>query len=385
MAEGTAHQHQRRALSPAFSHAHVLRVSHVFLERAEAMAAVLHSIAACSGGCASVDILTHLNRASLDMICRAGFGYAADSIHGSDCRLSHAYRIILASTSWTRFWDLAPALNPWLALLPLPHRLRRRRARREVEHIALSLVRERRLAASSAEHPRDLLSLIVKGASAGGEPLTDKMLCEQLIGFMVAGHETTATMVAWAMYHLARNADVQHQLRRAVSLATSGWPMQVDIHQLEACTLLTHVIMETLRVESAVPATARAPVCALTLPSGVRLAADDIVLVNMQCMHFDESVWGPRARIFDPRRWEELPDAAQHGALLGSFIWGPRTCIGRAFAEMEMRVLLAALVRAFTFELDGDDDPVREHNVVQRPSGGIRLKMAPIRQVGGPS
>ncbi len=194
-----------------------------------------------------------------------------------------------------------------------------------------------RLIAAARQDPRlddrdDVLALMLQSRYDDGAGMSRDEIADQLLTLLTAGHETTATTLAWAVERLRRHPAV---LRRLADEADAG-----------GSDLREATILEVQRVRPVIDRTARqvrAPGMRLgrwTLPEG------QVVLVSIYLMHNDEALF-PGARRFDPDRFAgSRPDTYQWIPFGG----GVRRCIGAAFAHMEMNVVLRTLLRDFTLE-----------------------------------
>jgi cytochrome P450 len=102
------------------------------------------------------------------------------------------------------------------------------------------------------------------------------------------------------------------------------------------------------------------------------------VVIVPSVAHFNKSIWGPTAEEFDPDRWENLPDTARDPYAFLSFIAGPRVCIGKHFAILEIIAILVELVRNFKFEATSPNIEFQRHLVTLRPEGGLQLRVKPL-------
>jgi cytochrome P450 len=194
-----------------------------------------------------------------------------------------------------------------------------------------------RLVAAARQDPGlderdDVLALMLQARYDDGAPMSREEISDQLLTLLTAGHETTATTLAWAVERLRRHPAV---LRRLSEEADAGGS------QLREATIL-----EVQRVRPVIDGTVRkvrAPGLRLgrwTLPEG------QVVLVSIYLIHRDEALF-PNARSFDPDRFVDArPDTYQWIPFGG----GVRRCIGAAFAHLEMNVVLRTMLRDFTLE-----------------------------------
>lgn len=107
--------------------------------------------------------------------------------------------------------------------------------------------------------------------------------------------------------------------------------------------------------------------------NGQKIPQGTIVFIPIIAANFDEEVWGPDVDTFNPDRWEKLPEKVSNYNYL-TFLQGPRSCIGRRFAETEMKVLLAALIQRLKFEEVEKGRTVEKQAIITtRPKGGKML------------
>jgi cytochrome P450 len=112
--------------------------------------------------------------------------------------------------------------------------------------------------------------------------------------------------------------------------------------------------------------------------SGVKVPKGTLVIIAITAINFDETIWGPDVDEFNPDRWDKLPETVTNYSYL-TFLQGPRNCIGRRFAETEMKVLLVSLIQNFKFEEVVKGRVVeRQSMITTRPKGGMYLKLSAL-------
>jgi cytochrome P450 len=246
---------------------------------------------------------------------------------------------------WMWLWPALSRVGPW-----------RRYARRQRTADALlrDEIRARRADGATRER-RDILSLLIAARTDDGEPLDEDDLRDQLVTLLLAGHETTATGLAWAFECLLRNPPV---LARAVEAAHND-----DDAYLDA------VVNETLRLRPVIPAVARklaqpARVGGHDLPAGI------VVSPAISLIHHDERVY-ESPQTFDPERFlTERPPS--YGWI--PFGGGTRRCLGAAFAQLEMRLVLRSVLRrAVLRPARRRPDAVRPRHITLVPSRGVQV------------
>jgi cytochrome P450 len=254
---------------------------------------------------------------TLEIILETVFG-----VHGGErlAALREALRSFLDMLTNPRF------LVPILAIGP--DRLRALPAfRRRVDRVASLIVgeiHERRAAADLAERD-DVLSLLVEARHEDGSPMRDAEIHDELLTLLVAGHETTATALSWAVERLIRHPDKLERLRAEVEAGEE--------------TYLTATIQETLRLRPVIVGVLRR----LTEPvelGGYDLPAGVTVMPSIHLVHRDPTIY-PEPDAFRPERFLETPP--------GTYTWipfggGVRRCLGAAFAQQEMAIVLEELV-----------------------------------------
>ncbi len=212
----------------------------------------------------------------------------------------------------------------------------------------------------------DILSLLLAARDEEGKALDEAEILDQLVTFVVAGHETTATTLSWAMYELHRHPEALAALRAALDpLGPSPSP-----EALAALPLLEAVCDETLRLHPPLPMVPRRLTRAFEL-GGYTLPAGTTLGVVSYMAHHREEVF-PEAEVFKPERF-----VGRRYSPFEYYPWGggARRCLGAAFAAYELRVALGTLLSAGAWVLD-EPKPVRHAFRVGTygPEGGIRMR-----------
>jgi cytochrome P450 len=293
---------------------------------------------------------------TLEVIMRTVFGVTDDERLD---RLGAALRNTLA-------WGSDPSRMALMAVLG-PHRISRLRNFRRVLEPADELLYDeiaRGRADPHLEQRDDVLSLLLQARHDDGRPMADKELRDELMTLLVAGHETTATALAWALEALARHPRVLARLREEVDGGEDAY--------------LDAVVKETLRLRPVVALvlrrlTAPMEIGGRTLPAGVSVAP------CIYLLHRRPDVY-PEPRAFRPERFLDRAP--------GTYTWipfggGVRRCLGASFAQFEMRVVLREVVS----RLDLRPGAPRQERRVRRaiffsPSRGGEVVVRP-RPVSG--
>jgi cytochrome P450 len=228
-----------------------------------------------------------------------------------------------------------------------------------VDALMYEEIRARR-AAEDLEDRDDIMSLLLQARHEDGSPMSDVELRDELMTLLVAGHETTATALAWGIERLVRHPDKLERLREE---ALAGGDEYVDA-----------VAKETLRLRPVIPIVVRrltepVEIGEYTIPAGWKVAP------CIYLMHRHADVYAPDPTAFRPERFLEKP--------AGTYTWIPfgggiRRCIGASFAVVEMKTVLAAIARTVDLR---PATPEREH-VVRRaitltPNRGAEVVVQP--------
>ncbi|MFH5209150.1 cytochrome P450 [Antrihabitans sp. NCIMB 15449] len=185
----------------------------------------------------------------------------------------------------------------------------------------------------------DVLSLLLSATYEDGTSLSDEDLRQELRTLLVAGHETTATSLAWAMYHIHHDDGVRERL--VAELAADHSP--ADVAKLP---YLNAICQETLRMHPTVSIVLRRLNGPLTI-RGVQRSEGDVVGVAVPALHFDPKVF-PEPDTFDPDRFLLRKPTPFEFTPFGG---GHRRCVGAAFANFELAVVLATIVKGAELEM----------------------------------
>jgi cytochrome P450 len=258
--------------------------------------------------------------------------------------------------------DLGP-WSPWGKWL---------RESRKVDKLLFAEMKERRRAADTTRN--DVMSLLLSARDDHGAPMTDEELRDELVTLLVAGHETTATSLAWALSRIAARPDVERRLR--AELETAGPLTPESVSKLE---YLDAVIRESLRLDPVIPVVGRM-LKAPTRIGGWDLPAGTGVLCSIYLAHRRTETYG-NPRDFDPERFRDRKFSPSE---LFPFGGGVRRCLGMSFAVYEMKMVLATMLSRAKLSL-ADHRPIVpvRRGVTLAPSGGLRIvaHVAPKRAV----
>jgi cytochrome P450 len=340
--DDSPHMRQRKLLLPPFHG-----------ERIDAYGGLMREIALREMESWPVDepfaLRPHTQRITLAVIMRAVFGvYDEGRLDRFERLIEKFSRRVNAVVAFPFLRRNLGRLSPWGRFLEARHAL----DSFIYEEIAL-----RRAEVEAGKQHDDVLSLLLEARDEDGSPMSDEELRDELVTVLAAGHETTATGLAWAVERLLRNPPVLRRLRESIAAGEDEY--------LEA------TVKETLRARPVIVDVARK----LTSPmpiEGYELPAGAYVLPAIAALHYRPDLF-PEPDRFRPERF--LEGKADTYAWI-PFGGGVRRCIGASFAEYEMRVVLRAILeRAELSAPSSKSERVVVRNITLAPAKGTRVRL----------
>ncbi len=235
------------------------------------------------------------------------------------------------------------------------------RMQAEVDELIFALVAERR---QSEEERDDVLAMLLEAAHEDGSPMSEQEIRDELMTLLIAGHETTASTLAWAFERLVREPDVLARLVAAVDADDDAY--------------LTATIQETLRDRPVLPNAAPRLVAKEITVGDWTYGPGCALVANAYLVQHDPEIY-PDPHAFRPERFLDSSP--------GTYTWipfggGPRRCLGASFAMLEMKVVIRALLGGC--ELRATDEGVevaQRRNITVRPARGGRVVVAERERV----
>jgi cytochrome P450 len=191
--------------------------------------------------------------------------------------------------------------------------------------------------------------------------------------FIVAGHETTALALSWALYLLANSPDHQERARTQVTAQLNGKVAAAD--DLAAMPLIEQILEEAMRLYPPVGLLARTVLKDDEL-CGRPMRPNDILFLPIWALHRHELLW-ERPTEFDPDRFDPVTGPKRDKYQYLPFGAGPRVCVGANFAMMQAQIILATLIQRFRFR-PSTPGPHPVMTMTVRPEPGIFLELQPI-------
>lgn len=296
------------------------------------------------GADTDIAVADDMTRLTLDTIALSGFGYDFDSF--SSARLHPFIDAMVGALE-----EAMGKLTRFGLQDRFMHAAHRKFAAdtQFMRDLVDEVVRQRRATAGNGQAPAsDLLNLMLEARDPEtGERLDDVNIRNQVITFLIAGHETTSGMLTFALYELLRNPGVLAQAYAEVDTVLPGDapPVYADLARLQ---VIDRVLKETLRLWPTAPGFAVAPYEDTLLGGRYRIRKDRRISVVLTALHRDPKVWTDPER-FDIDRFLPENEATLHPHAYKPFGNGERACIGRQFALTEAKLALALMLRNFDF------------------------------------
>ena len=363
VAEGEHWRWQRRAAAPAFSARNVDALTPVMTRAAEAALARIDAAAAPGR---AVNMLDQMVAATFDVISDVTF---ADGVGVDRSGVSEALEAYIDRAARVSVLDVL-GMPQWM---PRPGRQAAVQDLSEMQAQADAAI-ARRQASGGAAPRSDLLDLLIGAEDPEtGRSMTTEELRENLLTFIVAGHETTALTLAWALYLCAFDPHVQEQAaEEARGVLGDRAATAEDVPNLP---FIRQVIDETLRLYPAGGFLSRTAQARDRLGAAV-IHKGDTVMIPVYGLHRHRKLWRD-ADEFRPERWADRANIDRYQYL--PFGDGPRICIGARFAVQEAVVILATLLARLRFKSIPGRNPKPVMILTLRPEGGVWLEVT-LRQ-----
>ena len=364
VSNGATWARQRRIIDPAFEGG---RLRTVFPAMWDSGVAAVGRLKPLADG-QPVEIESQTSHVAMDVIFRTLFSVPID------------HEIASAAFETFRTHQHAQPVANIGALLPLPrwfprvHSRKTRQTARTIRDLIGQLTRIRADEIANGSAPDDLATKIMTTPDPEtGDVFDTEEMIDQVAIFFLAGHETSAAALAWALYLLARYPEWQDKL--ADEALTAFEPEKIYFSTLSKLRHSRSVFRETMRLYPPVPMYVREAACPKQF-RGRTVRRGSQVILSPWHLHRHERLW-ERPDEFDPGRFDTPngKDCLRRAYI--PFSAGPRVCPGSAFAMAEGPLLLSQLVRAYRFDIVDGEDPVPVAHLTVRSANGIRLRLTP--------
>ena len=354
-AEGDSWRWQRKLASPMFRHAEILGYVPIFVDAAE------HLIETWKprGPQFATNIEEAMTETTFSVIARTVLAGIDETEAGTVKRATRTYLDRIS-------WEIAASMLRLPATTWHPGKANMRAAR-EVRSIVQHLLDQCR---NAHRKGNDLVTrMIAARHPSTGEPMSDTAIVDNLATFLFAGHETTAKALTWTLYLLARSPQWQDRVRDEAQHAIRSH--RIGPGTIERLPLTLRVLKEALRLYPPVPVITRLSTENLNL-AGIHVPKGSLIVIPIFALHRHRRLWDDPDR-FNPDRFLPENEDKYPRTQFMPFGYGPRICIGSAFALIEAAAILATLLQSVRFEWDGQHVPEPVSRVTLRPKGGMPL------------
>jgi len=316
----------------------------------------------------TVEMQGLLLRSTMDGICKLGFGVDINSLtntnSGAEASFAMAFDTANALLMW-RYFDVAWKLKRYFNFLS---EATMKNNIKTVDDFVYKVIQSRKQEISVQNNygKPDILSRFIAFTEKQPENYPDKYLRDIILNFMIAGRDTTALTLCWFFHLLCKNPEVEKKLLQEIhDLVKENECVTIEESITMFSQSLTHTVLEkmhylhaalseTLRLYPVVPLDGKHVVSDDILPDGFKVKKGDMVAYVPYSMGRMTYLWGNDAEEFRPERWlQNGIFQPQSPFKFTAFQAGPRMCLGKDFAYMQMKIVAAVLIRFFRFEFVG--------------------------------
>ncbi|KAI5319213.1 hypothetical protein L3X38_038921 [Prunus dulcis] len=379
IAEGPLWTARRRAVVPSLHKKYLsVIVDRVFCKCAERLVEKLQSDA-LNG--TAVNMEDRFSQLTLDVIGLSLFNYNFDSLNAYSPVIDAVYTALkeaeLRSTDLLPYWKVSAFRKI------IPRQIKAEKAvsviRSSVEELIAKckeIVEAEGERIDEEEYINETDPSILRFLLASREEVSSKQLRDDLLSMLVAGHETTGSVLTWTLYLLSKNSHSLVKAQEEVDTVLQGRrPSYDDIKNLK---FLTRCIMESLRLFPHPPVLIRRAQVADVLPGNYKVNAGQDIMISVYNIHHSSEVW-ERAEEFLPERFDlegSVPNETNTDFRFIPFSGGPRKCVGDQFALLEAIVALAIFIQHLNFELVPDQNISMTTGATIHTTNGLFMKLS---------
>jgi len=363
--EGDFWRKQRKLIAPRLTKKHIASYASAMVKCAEAYADTL-----AEGAVGDVHVA--MTRVTLEIVTETLFGSALGSGHE-----------VIGGAMDEIMQNFEQVAHTWRQLFPnwVPFAARRRsmRTAKTIDRAVFEVIKKKR---SQKERGDDLLSRMLEAQDDQGGHMTDLQLRDEAVTMFVAGHETTANALAFALMLLGDHPDIDARAHREITEVLRGRAATAE--DVGAFPLLEAIVKETMRLYPPAHIIGREATRDLQLGNWL-VPKGASVLMSPWALHHEPEFW-PDPHAFRPDRWlDGSAEKVPKNAYL-PFGGGPRICIGNHFAMMELILTLATLLPRARFERASTVGVELQPAITLRPRHGIpmRVSLRKNRSIQGP-
>uniref|UniRef100_A0A803Q445 Uncharacterized protein n=1 Tax=Cannabis sativa TaxID=3483 RepID=A0A803Q445_CANSA len=379
IAEGPLWTARRRAVVPSLHKKYLsLIVDRVFCKCAERLVEKLKTNA-LNG--TAVNMEENFSQLTLDVIGLSIFNYNFDSLNANSPVIEAVYTALKEAEA--RSTDLLPYWKVKALCKIIPRQIKAENAvtiiRETVEELIAKckeIVEAEGERIDDEEYINDADPSILRFLLASREEVSSVQLRDDLLSMLVAGHETTASVLTWTMYLLSKDSSSLMKAREEVDQILQGRPPSYeDVKDLK---FLTRCILESMRLYPHPPVLIRRAQVPDLLPGNYKVNAGQDIMISVYNIHHSSKVW-ERAEEFVPERFDvdgPMPNESNTDFRFIPFSGGPRKCVGDQFAMLESIVSLAIFLQNFNFELVPDQIIGMTTGATIHTTNGLYMKLS---------
>ncbi|XWS66791.1 hypothetical protein CRYUN_Cryun05aG0231200 [Craigia yunnanensis] len=382
IAEGSLWTVRRRAVVPSLHKKYLsVMVDRVFCKCAERLVQKLQPFALDG---TAVNMEEKFSQLTLDVIGLSVFNYNFDSLASDSPVIDAVYTALkeaeLRSTDILPYWKIAALCKI------VPRQIKAEKAvtviRRTVEELVIKckeIVENEGERINEEEYVNDTDPSILRFLLASREEVSSVQLRDDLLSMLVAGHETTGSVLTWTLYLLSKDSSSLLKAQQEVDRILEGRPPSYeDIKDLK---FLTRCITESLRLYPHPPVLIRRAQVEDILPGNYKVKAGQDIMISVYNIHHSLQVW-ERAEDFVPERFDlesSIPNETNTDYRFIPFSGGPRKCVGDQFALLEAIVALAIFLQRLNFELVPDQNISMTTGATIHTTNGLYMKLSERR------
>lgn len=344
---------QRRTMQPVFQRSNLASMLPQMTTAGNNMLSKWHKLAANT----ELSLAGEMTQLSLEVITQTMF---STSVLGDIEKISPALDTGLRYAAKTVANPLAPPLY-----LPTPENQKFKRAIATLDEVIYAIIEKRR---QQSKPTNDLLTMLLNARDAeSGDKMTDQQVRDEVITIFSAGHETTANLLTWTLYLLARQPDVLAKLHTELDDLQGKTPDETDLQQL----IYTRAVLnESMRIRPPVGIIMR-KVNKDTVIGDYVLKANSLAIFSIYNLHHHAEFWD-KPEEFSPERF--LTNEKRRFSYM-PFGTGERICIGNHFAQMEAQLLLSMIIQQYDLQLLNSEEAEIEMAITLRPKGGVPVRL----------
>lgn len=367
-----------RAVVPSLHKKYLsIMVERVFDKCAERMVEKLKSSAANG---TAVNMEAVFSQLTLDVIGLSVFNYNFDALSADSPVIDAVYTSLKEAEA--RSTDILPYWKIKALCKVIPRQIKAEKAveviRQTVEELIAKckeIVEAEGEMIDNEEYVNDSDPSILRFLLASREEVSSTQLRDDLLSMLVAGHETTASVLTWTVYLLSKDPSSLSKAKEEVDRVLQGRPPSYE--DTKELKFLMRCIIESLRLYPHPPVLLRRAQVEDTLPGDYKVNPGQDIMISVYNIHHSSQVW-ERAEEFDPERFDlegPVPNETNTDFRFIPFSGGPRKCVGDQFALLEAIVALAILLQHMNFELVPDQDITMTTGATIHTTNGLYMTL----------